>query len=193
MAMQTRRYITGRKLLWLMAAVGVSLCVAFALLLASRKAASPKAPLVSGCKSLEPGSKRIGERYSFQFDVPAKDFTVWKLTEDEDTALLSHRYSLKPKNGAHIMNVSFGQVPMQSMALDPARIISRHVEKRVVADSEGNVVGEDYWGYIDSSERWRQLRLRGGIVANYGFVTPVEAERFDRIISSVCLAPTLGS
>ena len=79
---------------------------------------------------------------------------------------------------------------MESMALDPARIISDHVEKRSMLDYAGRPIGENYWGYLSTGERWRQARFfKGGVVAKYGLVNEKEAELFDRVISSVCLLP----
>ncbi len=82
---------------------------------------------------------------------------------------------------------------MQSTALDAARIISAHVEKRTVVNDSGEVQGDDYWGYLDSGEQWRQIRLyRGGVVAKYGFVGKEQSKLFDRAINSLCYMSDTG-
>jgi hypothetical protein len=179
--------------LWFLATTGILLlCVAYLQFLISKKPLAPMVAVVSGCKKLEPGMRRIGDQYGFQFDVPLSNFTISEGTSD--TIPVMHGFRLRPKNSTSALQVSFGQRPMESMAVDPARILSDHVEKRSIFDSKGHPIGEDYWGYLNSGERWRQVRLfKGGDVAKYGFVKQEEAELFDRVISSACLLSAPGS
>jgi len=130
--------------------------------------------------------RRIGNQYGFQFDVFAKDFRVHEGTQD--TPPFAHGFHLTAKNSTSALDITFGQRPMESMAVDPAFTFSKHVEKRSIVDNTGQPIGEDYWGYLNTGERWRQVRLfKGGIVAKHGFVNKEEAELFDRVISSACL------
>ena len=130
--------------------------------------------------------RRMGNRYGLQFDVLAKDFRVIEGTED--TPPFAHGFDLAPQNSTSVLDIKFSQRPVESMAVDPALTFSKHVEKRSIADNTGQPIGEDYWGYLNSGERWRQVRLfKGGVVAKYGVVNEEEAELFDRVISSGCL------
>lgn len=79
-------------------------------------------------------------------------------------------------------------------------------EKRVILDKKGHRIGTDEWGYWSNGERWREVRLVDQVVAVYGHSTPLpkdipthfmavpvhkkDAEMFDRVLSSVCVAPT---
>jgi len=130
--------------------------------------------------------RRIGNQYGFQFDIFAKDFRIHEGTQDMPP--FAHGFHLTGKNSTSPLDITFGQRPMESMATDPARILSSRVEQRRIFDDKGEPVGEDYWGCLGSGERWRQVRLfKGGVVAKYGFVEEKEAELFDRVISSACL------
>ena len=80
---------------------------------------------------------------------------------------------------------------MESMATDPTRVFSDHVEQRGIFDDKGRLIGEDHWGYLKRGERWRKVRISGW-VAKYGFVNEKEAELFDRVISSACLLSAPG-
>ena len=170
----------------------ILLCAAYFHLVITKKPFAPTVPVVSVCKGLEPGIRRIGDRYGFQFDVAANDFAVHEGTSD--TIPVVHGFRLTPKNSVYVLDISFGQRPMESVAVDPALAYSKHSEKRSIVDYAGQPIGEDYWGYLNTGERWRQVRLfKGGIVAKYGFVNKRESEAFDRVVSSACLLPNPGS
>jgi hypothetical protein len=175
--------------LWLIVTIGVIVfCAAYFHVVASKKPLAPTVPVVSVCKGLEPGMRRIGDQYGFQFDVAANDFTVHEGTTDMPP--FEHGFRLRPKNSGSILDITFDQRPMKSMAVDPALTFAKHSEKRSIVDYAGQPIGEDYWGYLNTGERWRQVRLfKGGVVAKYGFVRKKEAELFDRVISSACLLP----
>jgi hypothetical protein len=174
---------------WLIVTIGVIVfCAAYFHVVASKKPLAPTVPVVSVCKGLEPGMRRIGNQYGFQFDVATPDFTVHEGTSD--TIPVVHGFHLTPKDSVYAFDISFGQRPMKSMAVDPALTFAKHSEKRSIVDYAGQPIGEDYWGYLNTGERWRQVRLfKGGVVAKYGFVKKKEAELFDRVISSACLLP----
>ena len=188
-----RNFLALRRLrLWLIVAVGTLLvAVVYFGLFTIRKPLAPTVPIVSSCKNLAPGMRRIGDRHGFQFDVPSKEFNIHEGATDAPP--LMQGFGLIPKNGTSELEISFPHRPMESMALDPARTFSSHFERRRILDDQGHPLGEDYWGYLESGERWRQVRLfKGGIVAKYGFVDKKQAELFDRVISSACLLSDAG-
>lgn len=178
--------------LWFIVITGIlllSVGVAYLQFRSHKKPISPTVPVVSSCKPLEPGMRRMGNQYGFQFDVLVKDFTIREGTTD--AAPLVHGFDLKPKNSVSGLDISFGGDTMESMAVDPARVFSSHVEQRSIFDDKGHMIGEDYWGYLNSGERWRRVRLSGW-VAKYGFVKKKDAELFDQVINSVCILSAPG-
>ncbi len=178
---------------WIIVATPVLLLgVVYIQFRSDRKPRAPKVPVVSSCKELKPEMRRMGDQYGFQFDVFAKDFTVSEGTQDAPPFV--HGFDLRPKNSTAVLEISFRDRPMESMTTDPARVFSDHVEKRNIFDDKGQPIGEDYWGYLKSGERWRQVRLfKGGVVAKYGFINGTDAELFDRVIGSACFLSASGS
>ena len=73
------------------------------------------------------------------------------------------------------------------MDADPNLVFSEHSEKRRVLDDGGRLIGEDYWGYLERGKIWRRVHLDGFAYANYTGANEKDAERFDRVINSVCL------
>jgi len=152
----------------------------------SKRPPTPAVPVVSACKELTPGMRRIGEGYGLQFDVPAKDFVIHEGASDAPP--LVHGFGLRPKGSESLLEISYG-LRQGNMAVDPTRVFSTHVEKRNIPNDKGRTIGDDEWGYLSSGERWRQIRLWGGDSVKYGLVSQKEAELFDRVISSACLSP----
>jgi hypothetical protein len=175
---------------WIIATVGILvLCAAYSCFIDSKKPLAPPVPVVSACKELSPGRTRIGEQNGFQFDVAAKNFAISEGTQDMPPA--EHGFRLRSRNSGSLLDISFRQFPMQSMAAEPALTFSNHVEKRDILDDTGHSVGEDYCGYLKTGECWRQARLfKGGVVAKYSFVNKQEAELFDQVIGSACVLPS---
>jgi hypothetical protein len=171
-------------------------CVAYIEFLSSRKPTAPAVLIVSGCREPKPRMRRIGD-YGFGFDIPADDLTIQEGSGDMPPA--PHGYSLRPKNSQSVLDISWRSEAMRlgEVPEDPALTFSGHVEKRRIVDDNGNVIGEDSWGYWDSGERWRRIRLLGWItarygsvnkrdLASYGVVHEKDATLFDGIISSAC-------
>lgn len=192
MNLRMRNLSAGRRLaLWLIvvAIAAVLLAGMYFTRFKIGKPLAPTIPSVSSCINLAPGARRIGEQYGFQFDVRPSDFNITEGTQD--TPPFVHRFGLRPNSTVSVLEISLGNRPMESMALDPASTFSSHAERRRILDDQGRPVGEDYWGYLSSGERWRQVRLfKGGVVAKYGFVSKEQAELFDRVIDSVCFLPS---
>jgi hypothetical protein len=195
------------------------LCVAYLYFVISKRLPAPKVPVVANCKKLEPGMKRVGEQYGFQFDVPLEAFTIDEWAEDAPPG--AHGFGLRPKNGQSYLVIQWGLdtiesspktrvgVPVPQSLIDSSASVhsstSGDVEKRGILDDKGNPVGEDSWGYRGRSERWRRVEFRGGqVVARYGPVNEKdaashssfhekEADLFDQVISSACLLSPSGS
>ncbi len=179
------------KKLIIVATVILLLCVAYFHFVIGRKPLASTILVVPSCKKLEPGMRRMGDQYGFQFDVLVKDVTIIEGTSD--TIPVVHGFDLKPKNGTSVLEISFGDKSMESMAVDSDRVFSDHIEQRSVFDDKRQLIGEDNWGYMKSGERWRKVQLRGGVVAKYGFINEKDAELFDQVINSVCRITASGS
>jgi|GEM_PF-5907739 len=162
------------------------LCLAYFYLIFNKKPLAPAPPVVSKCKDLGLGVKRMGGLDGFQFDAFVRDFTIIEGTQDIPP--FAHGFALTPKKGVSALDISFGQRPIENMAEDPTLLLSDHVDERRVFDDQGHPIGDDYWGYLKSGERWRRVRLfKGGVVAKYGLVNEKDARLFDRVISTGCL------
>jgi hypothetical protein len=190
------------------------LCVAYFYFVITKKPLAPKAPVVSSCKKLEPGMKRVGGQYGIQFDIPEENFRIDEWAEDAPPG--AETFGLRPKNVTSYLFIDFGPamiqsnpktrigVPVPQALIDSSSSggstsISGHVEKRKILNDQGNPVGEDSWGYWNRGERWRRVYFREGLVvarygavnekdaASYGSVHENDAELFDQVISSVCL------
>lgn len=207
--------VRGLRSCFIAAAGFLLLFVAYTRFHVSKKPVAPALPVVSSCKELKPGMRRISEQYAFQFnapkkdqygfqfDVPEKDFTIHEGTQDAPPGLHGFSLNLK-KNSASFMAIEQAEpATMGSVPVPLALIDSGPVGKRMIFDEEGNTVGEDSWGYLDGGERWRRVRLRGRIVvrygsvnekdaARYGSVHKNDAESFDQVISSACISPVTG-
>lgn len=155
----------------------------------SPSVASPPIPVVSACKELPPGMRRIGakpgDRYMLQFDVPETEVLI---REDvSDAPPIVYGFGLKPKGSESRLWISYGS-QRQDIAADRARESSSQVVKRIIFDDKGHTVGEDEWGYQDTEKRWRRARFQGWVTAEYGLVNEKEAKLFDRLLSSACLS-----
>jgi hypothetical protein len=147
----------------------------------------PILPVVSVCKPLKPGMRRIGNNYGIQFDFDNSHLSVHERVEDAPP--FAHGFYLQPSGGKSGLNISFGPLNLsEGTVSDPDAAFLEHLEKRTIVDETGHPVGEDHWGYLETGERWRRVWLfKGGILAKYGFVGKNYAETFDRVIESACL------
>jgi hypothetical protein len=194
---------------WLIAIMGFVLLFSAYFLLRgrSKKPVAPAVPIVSGCKKLRPGMRRIEVGpVKFHFDVPVKRFTVKCGVPDAPTGPYGG-CDVQPKNSASLLNISWdAEASMEGMRphLDPALVYSGPVVNRKVLDDDENTLGEDSWGYWGNGEIWRRVRLRGSVIARYGSIKPndiasygsvhaEDAELFDQVINSVCILSAPGS
>jgi hypothetical protein len=154
--------------------------------LVRNKPIGPVVPVVSVCKPLKPGMKRIGNQYGIQFDVATKDLSIHEGVEDAPPS--AHGFYLGINGSKSGLNISFGPLVFgMATVSDPDSTFLERIEKRNIMDETGHPIGEDYWGYLKTGERWRRVWLfKGGILAKYGFVDKNDAETFDRVIESAC-------
>jgi hypothetical protein len=150
-------------------------------------------PVISNCKELRPGMRRIGDRWGLQFDVPVKDFTI---AEGWGDAPMGHGFNITPNNSkASLIVGEASSVPLRP----PDPILASLGRERKILGERGATIGRDSWGYWGQGERWRHVYFRGvGLVdvrygsknekdaASYGSVHEHDAALFDHIINSAC-------
>ncbi|MGH9515546.1 MAG: hypothetical protein ACRD3P_07695 [Terriglobales bacterium] len=149
----------------------------------------PAVPVVSVCKPLKSGMRRIGNQSGIQFDVSTSDLSIHDPVEDAPP--FAHSVYLYRSHRKSYLGIFFGPLEFgQSTVADPDATFLTHLEKNKILDQTGRAIGEEYWGYLNSGERCRRVWLfKAGIVAKYAFVSKEDAEIFDRVIDSACLLP----
>jgi len=155
--------------------------------ISSAHPAAPPPIKVVECKALPEGMRRIGAKSGIQFDVPLRDFAVSSGCTDAPPLSCGSTITSSNDPAARL----FIEYPFafSAVGIDPISTFSEHKEQRDIHDAEWSVVGRENWGYLNSGERWRQVRLTPGRIAvQYGFTKRESAERFDRIIGSACFS-----
>ncbi len=149
-------------------------------------------PIVSTCKDLPPGTRRVGaragDRYMLQFAVPEAKVRIQEGVTDAPP--LIYGFDIRPQGGESLLTISYG--PPSKGAVDAARGAFSRVEKRVVVDDAGHSVGEDDLRYLNMGARSRSVLFRGWVTAQYRSLSDQDAALFDQIINSACLLPPGG-
>ena len=144
-------------------------------------------PVVSTCKDLPPGTRRVGARaggrYMLQFAVPEAKVRIREGVTDAPPLL--YGFDIKPLAGESLLTISYG--PPTSGGADSARGTFSRVEKRVVVDDTGHSVGEDDLSYMNTGTRSRSVLFQGWVTARYSSVSKEDASLFDQIVNSACL------
>lgn len=123
---------------------------------------APFVPVVSVCKTLEPGIRRIGNEYGIQFDVATSDLHIHEGVEDAPP--FTHGFGLTPKNSTSVLEISYGDnQSWESFGTDPVLTFSEHFEKRSIFDEKGQLLGEDYWGIWTEASVGGEFTLRAGL------------------------------
>jgi hypothetical protein len=181
---------TGRR--WLTVCVGL-LVVASSMYIYFRFARNPQSPsvlVVSNCKVLQPGMRRMGDRGGYQFDALGADFEIIEGTQDAGPG---HGFDLRPTNSTALLTISFGSdLGRGPIDADPNLVFSERYYKRRIFDNKGQLIGEDYWGYLDRQKIWRRIHLKGFVYLNYANTNEIDAERFDQVINSACVLSVEG-
>ena len=154
-----------------------------------KRVPAPPAVVISECREVGPGIRRIGSGYAVQFDVPMKEFTMGEGCTD--AAPTACGIDLGPKNRKALMEISLLR-PLRMSRIDALEVFSKQVEKRGILDAHGRTVGQDAWGCWSTGECWRKIKFPGGIVAEYGLVNESDARLFDAVISSACFSSRAG-
>ena len=173
--------------------------IAYLEFLPEKEPIAPVVRVVNICNHQLPGMRRIGD-YGFQFDLPEKNLVIHEGWSDMLPG--PHGYCVRLHNRNSWLNLSWydegrgraGGIPEIS-----ALTYSGYSETRRIRNSEGQIIGEDTWGYW-KGEHWRRVQLMGritasygsrnrGEVAAYGSVHEKDAAFFDWIISSACRMP----
>lgn len=184
---------------WLISVVVGAIVVALILLysLPKRIPKPPSVIVVSACRDIAPGLRRVGSKnlgqslLGVQFDVPEGSFTFRSEPQDMPPGMI---YAITAKGGNANMEISNGVALTFEKEINSAfPVLSRYVEERDIRSSSGNVIGKDRWGYLKSGEVWRYVRFFAGDAAGYRPVAPKEASLLDQVISSACLPSAPGS
>ena len=154
------------------------------------KTPSVPVPVVSTCKDLSPGTRRVGakagDRYLLQFSVPEAKV---RIREGVTDALpLIYGFDIRPQSGESLLTISYG--PPTSGGVNSARGAYSRVEKRLIVDDSGHSVAEDDLRYLNTGARSRRVLFQGWVTAEYGYVSYEDATLFDQIINSACLLPS---
>jgi hypothetical protein len=190
---------------WLISTLGGAVMVsAIAAYLVLRHPSPPPSPppaiVVSACRDLAPGMRRVG--FDTHFDVPETGFNLRIGRNDMPPQVF---YCVRVKNGtADTMEMSSGPLlfeavwssayPVFSDRVDPALASGplgspNGYQERDVRNVHGRVVGQDRWGHFKKGERWRLVKFVSGERVGYPPTPDNEAQLFDQIISSACFPP----
>jgi hypothetical protein len=145
----------------------------------------PSRIVLSACPAVAPGVRRIDSDFGTQFDVSEKDFTVHSEMRDMPPGTL---YVVVPMNlRANIVIWRDDEIFNDLKSTLP--IFSERNEERDIRTSEGSLVGEERWGYLNG-ERWRYVRFSRGDAVGYRPARPREASMLDQVIGSACFLAT---
>jgi hypothetical protein len=121
-----------------------------------------------------------------KFDVPECTLTVVDTESDSPGEKL---YYIWVKNSRSIpMWISELEFYYLTPSFQGWRTFSEHIEKGVVRNVNGRIVGEDHWGVWKEGERWRLVVFPGHEEVGYPPTPNKQAELFDQVISSACFS-----
>jgi hypothetical protein len=168
-------------------AVACPSCLVCLLLSCSRQVMDPpRAVAVSACPDTIAGADdRLVTRFGLRFDVPSDRFRVKQQQRDMPPEVV---YVARP-NGHADAKLVISEDDGDFRELEVAYpTFSKHVGERTMRDAEGRNFGTDRWGYLQSGERWRQVRFSTGEHVGYKPLPPRQADLLDQIVSSACFA-----
>lgn len=136
------------------------------------------------CGKLKPGEKWIPRgKYGLRFSAPMHDIQILGGKPDVDYV----RYELKTKSGKAYLELWFGIYALGADPDDDLIVNSVKYRERNVVDSSGQLLGRDSRGELKDGTIWRQT-IDGAEGSRYENASPSEAELFDHIVDSVCIA-----
>jgi len=172
-----------------------------AYLLFRRPPSPPTAVVVSGCRDLAPGMRRVSGYLGIKFDVPEPAFDLNSGTSDMPPQTF---YDVTVKNrSTATLQISEGPERVEEAWKSAWPVFSKHIdpalasgplaspegyEERDVRNVYGRVVGKDRWGDWKRGERWRFVEF--GLREEAGYLpTPLkEAQLLDQVISTACFS-----
>lgn len=172
---------------WLIpAVVGVVLVssVVFYLFL-MRDPHAPTAIVISACRDVAPGMRRISADFGTHFDVSEKTLAVDARIQDMPPGRF---YVVTLGDSAADMVIGHDDGIWGDLK-NTFPVFSRHIKERNIRTAKGRSVGTDRWGYLKSGERWRYVAFSSGDAVGYRPTPPKEASLLDKVISSACVLP----
>jgi hypothetical protein len=172
---------------WLIPAgiVAVFGCLAAVYFLFPSSPQPPPALVISDCRTIAPGMRRIGTESSTQFDVTSDTvFAIHAGLSD----MPGNGYDATVKYGGASMAISSEDYVFSNLKSNFPHS-SENLIERVVRDRKGRLIGEDRWGYLETGERWRFVRFSWGEAMGYRPARREVASFFDKIIDSACFLP----
>jgi hypothetical protein len=181
----TKQNLLRKLLKWLGAtAVGlVLICSIVFYLVRIRTSHAPIAIVVSACRDLDPGVRRIRADFGTQFDISETAFVVKSGVQDMPPGV---NYSVIPKDSTARLVITSNDTWKEVEDAFPA--FSEDLHERNIRGANGRSVGMDRWGSLKSGERWRFVKFFNRDAVAYLPTAPKEAILLDRVISSACLS-----
>jgi hypothetical protein len=175
---------------WTVFAISTAIFIAAALVyFFSARSPTPVPPVfvISVCRPLAAGRRRIGSNRTIQFDIPESGFKV--SSEMYDMPPGQWLFGIRLKDGTANLEMSDGKIPSARELESALPVFSEHVEKRDIYGSQGNRIGDDRWGYLKSGERWRYIKFVWGDEVGYRATRIDKAKVLDQVITSACVLP----
>lgn len=138
--------------------------------------------VISTCRDLAPGIRRITSDFGIHFDVSERAFTVNAATNDMPPERF---YVLRLKDSAAVMVIAHDDGIWDDLK-NAFPVFSRRIEERTIRTANRRSIGTDHRAYLRSGERWRYVRFSTGDAVGYRPIPPKEAELFDQVIGSAC-------
>src|SRR5260370_2054166 len=148
---------------------------------------SPDAMVVSACIAPRPHLRRVGwGEFGLHFDVPTRETKILGGKSDVDYV----RYIIKPKAGQGYLEVWFGPYAMNPNPEKELLANSVSSQKRSVVSANGEQIGTDNSGKLQTGEVWRHTFFMSGGMEGARYKTAGEnVILFDRIINTACYIP----
>lgn len=177
---------------WLGVAALIAFILASIYLVFFRPQQLPSAFILGRCGSTKDSPRRIDswpvdQRVHVIFDLPEDDLTVLHGVDDMPPRTV---YVVSVNgNDSSLEIVEDGDVSFENQLTQGFYVMSRRVRDGRVRTSQGLDIGEDRWGYIAESKKWRLISLAWGTKIGYPPTLTKYADMFDRVIASACFLP----
>jgi hypothetical protein len=143
---------------------------------------APTAIVVSACRDVAPGMRRVSSDFGTQFDLSEKAFAVNIGIQDMPPGKF---YTVKLRDSGASL-VIWHDDGVWGDLKNTFPVFSRHIKERNIPGAKERSVGTDRWGYLKSGERWRYVAFSSGDAIGYRPTLPKEAVLFDQVMDSAC-------